>query len=414
VRPKTFMFIAGEASGDVLASELVSSLRTVLPALEADTSSDAQPLHTSLAPRFFGAGGPRMAEAGVELAFDMTTHSVVGVTDVLKNLGKIKRFFNDLKRLAIERQPDAIVCVDYGGFNLRFALAIKKHVESQQGTFRNWRPLLVQFISPQVWASRAGRAQKLEHACDLLLSIFPFEKSWYSHHAPKLRVEFVGHPIVDRYKNMPRRPRNGQISENPLIVLLPGSRPAEVQRHLPVIAEAYEQISKKLTVRNRIVLPNHELLHLAQGILGKSHGLVLQAGGLPNALQEADLAIASTGTVTMECAWFGVPTVALYKTSWSTFQIAKRVVHVPFLAMPNILAQERIYPEFLQEDATAQNLAGAALELLSDAKQRLQIETKLDNVIQSLGASGAPHRAAEAISHLLMQSGGYDIKASLT
>jgi lipid-A-disaccharide synthase len=407
------MFIAGEASGDVLASELVKALRATLPGLEADVSGDTQPLHASLEPRFFGAGGPRMAEAGVDLALDLTAHSVVGLSDVLKNLHKFKRIFDRLVQLAIERQPDVIVCVDYAGFNLRFAVAVKCYVECLRGTFGNWRPLLVQYISPQVWASRAGRARKLEKASDLVLSIFPFEKEWYAQHTPKLRVEFVGHPMVDRYKDSPRRQRKGEISANPLVALLPGSRPAELQRHLPVLTAAYQEIAKKMSLRNRIVLPNQELLDLAQKLLGDTRGLVLQAGGLAKVLQEADLAMASTGTVTMECAWFGVPTVALYRTSWSNYQIARRIVQVPFLAMPNLLARECVYPEFVQDAVTAENLARAGLELLSDTKRRLEIESKLNVIIGSLGPPGAAHRAAQAIGELLMRRGSYDIKAGL-
>ncbi len=408
------MLIAGEASGDVLAAELVKALRIALPEAEPPPGPDAQPLHGSLEPRFFGAGGPRMAEAGVELVLDLTAHSVVGVSDVLRNLLKFKAFFSQLLKLANERRPDAIICVDYSGFNLRFAEALRKHLRRLRGTFANWNPLIIQYVSPQVWASRAGRAQKLERSVDLVLSIFPFEKDWYAQHAPKLNVQFVGHPIVDRYANLPRRFHSPEVGPNPLVVLLPGSRPAELKRHLPVMAQAMERIAREKSAHNVVVLPNQSLRSMAETQLGSGHGLNFQVGGLAEALHGADLAIASTGTVTMECAWFGVPTVALYKASWSTYQLGKRVVKVPFIAMPNLLAGKEIYPEFIQDRATADNLARAGLELLSDKARRQEIKTQLQNIVGTLGPPGASTRAARAIAALMAQRPTYDIKATLT
>ena len=187
------MLIAGEASGDLLAAELVRALRAQL------ASSEPCP------PKFFGAGRRQMAEAGVELTVDMTAFGVVGVSDVVKRFLPIRQAFRRLLALAIERQPDVIIGVDYGGFNLRFASAIKRHVTAHRGAFSNWQPKLVQFVSPQVWASRAGRAWQMERDLDLLLSIFLFEKAWYAQRVPKLRVEFVGHPIFDRYPQVKAR-----------------------------------------------------------------------------------------------------------------------------------------------------------------------------------------------------------------
>ena len=281
------MLIAGEASGDLLAAELVSALRGQL--------ADAQ---------FFGAGGAKMSAVGVELAFDMTQHSVIGITDVLKKILKFRRLFNQLLTLAIERKPDVVIGVDYGGFNLRFGQAIKKYV--RENPFSKWEPKIVQFVSPQVWASRPGRADKLARDSDLLLSIFPFEKAWYAKRVPQLRVEFVGHPMVERM-------RKEELSSQ-----------------------------KKLSV----------------------------------------------------------PTVTLYKTSWLTYQIARRIITVKSLTMPNLLAGETVYPEFIQNEATPENLARAALELLENASHRAQIKAQLAKIIASLGEPGAAGRAATAILSL--------------
>ena len=160
-------------------------------------------------PQFFGAGGAKMAAAGVELAFDLTQHSVIGISDVLKNYFKFRRLFNQLLALAIERKPDVVIGVDFGGFNLRFGHAVKEYV--RDNPFSKWNPKIVQFVSPQVWASRPGRADLLAADYDLLLSIFPFEKDWYAQRVPKLRVEFVGHPMVGRFEKQKAESRKQKL-----------------------------------------------------------------------------------------------------------------------------------------------------------------------------------------------------------
>jgi lipid-A-disaccharide synthase len=377
VKPKTFMLIAGEASGDLLAAELVAALHGKLP--------DA---------KFFGAGGAKMSAAGVELAFDLTQHSVIGISDVLKNYFKFRRLFNQLLALAIERKPDVVIGVDYGGFNLRFGHAVKEYVRNNP--FSKWNPKIVQFVSPQVWASRPGRANLLARDYDLLLSIFPFEKNWYAQRVPQLRVEFVGHPMVERMQKSELRIQNK--NSVPMVLLLPGSRKSELQRHLPPMLAALKTIQEKLpNAKAKMVLPNAALVQLAKSL---GANVEIQIGELPFALAEADVAIASTGTVTMECAFFGVPTVTLYKTSWLTYQIARRIITVKSLTMPNLLAGESVYPEFIQNDATPENLSRAALELLQDESHRTKIKSQLTKIIASLGESGAAGRAANAVLSL--------------
>jgi lipid-A-disaccharide synthase len=398
MNPKSFMLIAGEASGDLLAAELVSALRAQSSILNPPSS-----------PLFFGAGGLRMASAGVELAFDMTEQAVIGISDVLKNYFKFRRLFNQLLALAIERKPDAVIGVDYGGFNLRFGHAIKQYIRKNRSASAPWNPKIIQFVSPQVWASRPGRANLLAADYDLLLSIFPFEKDWYAKRVPKLRVEFVGHPMVERFNSegrVPRAPdteklgtRRARPSE---ILLLPGSRKSELQRHLPPMLGALKLIRGKLpSAKAKMVLPDENLKQLADKLSTLPPDMEIQIGNLPQALAEADVAIASTGTVTMECAFFGVPTVTLYKTSWSTYQIGKRIVKVKWLTMPNILADEEVFPEFVQGAATPDNIAGAALELLQNEPRRIQIKKRLAEVVSSLGGPGANARAATAILSLV-------------
>lgn len=396
------MLIAGEASGDTLGAELVNALRAELTGADVSYTHDAQPLRTGLEPRFFGAGGARMASAGVELALNMTEHSIIGIPS-LKNYLDGRRRFNQLLDLAIHRQPDAIIGIDYNYFNLKFAHAIRQYSEVRAHQFHTWRPKLIKFISPQVWASRESRAYQIARDYDLLLSIFPFEKDWYHRRVPKLQVEFVGHPMVERFlkKSSVVSPQSSVPGQSPQILLLPGSRIKELQRHLPVMLDSWKLIREKLPpARARIVLPDEALATQARA-LGVAPEVEIQIGQLSDALANADLAIASTGTVTMECAFFGVPSVTLYKTSWATYELGKRIVKVKSLTMPNLLADEEVFPEFIQNAATPENISRAALELLQNESRRNSIKTKLTQIISSLGGPGASQRAARAIANLL-------------
>src|SRR6266487_4192296 len=247
------MLIAGEASGDMLAAELVK-------ALQQSSEIRAMPFP----PEFFGAGGPRMAEAGVELAVNLTQYTVIGLSDSLKKFWQFKRIFDELFQLATGREPDVIICVDFSWFNHRFAGAISKYIRSRRGTFLNWDPRIVRYVSPQVWASRPSRAHQLERDVDLLLSIFPFEKEWYARHAPGLRVEFVGHHIVDRYASRLDELRARRPGDTPVLLLLPGSRDSELKRHLPVMLAVAQRIQTLHPVFLRMVLPAERLAALAK------------------------------------------------------------------------------------------------------------------------------------------------------
>ncbi len=438
------MLIAGEASGDTLAAELVQALRLEfgLALAAAAPSRDSQPLRAGLEPRFFGAGGPRMAAAGVELAFDMTAHSVLGLSDVLRDLLKFRRLFDRLFGLALDRQPDAIICVDFSGFNRRFAHAVRNYTRSRCDWFHDWNPRLIQYVSPQVWASREGRARKMARDCDLLLSILPFERAWFAQRLPAFRVEFVGHPMVDRCagpvgqtSGLPVRGASGPVGAElpgapsakidtppeealtgrpevcPTVLLLPGSRPGELRRHLPVLLEAARLIAAELPASFRMILPDETLARSVQSLLTRAQGqapplpIQVQTGGLAEALARADLALTKSGTITLECAFFGVPAIVFYKTSLITYLAAKQIVKVKYIAMPNLLAGQPLFPEFIQGAATPRNIARAAVALLRDEPRRAAIKARVAQVVSALGPAGASRRAARAIVRLLEGEG---------
>lgn len=381
MKPSSILLIAGEPSGDQLAAELVRALRRRTAPLET---------------RFFGAGGPAMTAAGVEILCDLTAHSVIGPADALRQLGRFRRAFRQLSEAARERTPDVVIGVDFGAFNLRFLKAITEMTRERSGPFQNWRPRRVQFVSPQVWASRAGRAQEMPRILDQLLSILPFEKGWYARNAPGVRVDFVGHPLVDRH-GLPPATHFRLAGLRPHLVLLPGSRSGELRRHWPVVAAAAQRVIENTGARCTLVLPHEAARSALPPGIPDPEGLSIQIGNLTTTLADADVAIASTGTVTLECAWFAVPTIALYKTSWSTYQIGKRIIQVPFLAMPNLLAGKAVMPEFVQGAATSDALAEAALKLLTIPGALMEARQELAQVRQLLGPPGATERAAERI-----------------
>ena len=373
---KSFMLIAGEASGDTLGAELVKALRG---------EPGGEKFH------FFGAGGPKLAAAGAKLSFDLTAHAVVGIVEVLKNYGKFKSFFNQLLTLAIEKKPDYVILIDYPGFNLRFAKALKKIVRADAGT---WSPKIVFYVSPQIWAWHESRIHQIARDIDLMLAIFPFEKKWYADRKPNFKVEFVGHPLVDRYAL--EKERLAAVQKEPTLLLLPGSRVREIRKHLPVMLEAARRITAEQKIRLRVVLPSASMQNLARSV-ADLFGVAVQTGELATALASATVAIAASGTVTMECAYFNVPTVVIYKTSLSTYLLGRQFIKVKYLAMPNLLADETIYPELIQSEANAEKIYAAAKDLLNSQERRNVIKSHLRKVIASLGEPGASYRAARAI-----------------
>ena len=314
------MLLAGEASGDTLGAELTEALAVADPNIDC-----------------FGAGGSRMKQAGVDIQIDLTEHAVIGIWEALRNYSKFKRFFDQLLATAETRKPDAVVLIDNPGFNLRFASALQDLAHQYVG---QWRPRIIQYISPQLWAWHESRAHEIARDIDLLLSIFPFEKEWFAERVPHLEVEFIGHPLVDRYPD----PSLGKPGDPQNLLILPGSREKEITRHLPPIAAAIDLLKDKNELNISMVLPNENLAELAKSVAPKVAEWDLDISNIAASLKKADVAIASSGTVTMECAWFRVPTVVLYRTSWPTYALGRWFIKIPHIAMPNVLAGHEIFP----------------------------------------------------------------------
>ncbi|MDP6904896.1 MAG: lipid-A-disaccharide synthase [Verrucomicrobiota bacterium] len=368
------MFMVGETSGDTLAVELLDALRAEGQEVEA-----------------FGAGGPKMKKAGIDLKIDLSEHAVIGIWEAVRNYRKFKGFFDQLLGLALKKKPEAIICIDNPGFNLRFVKAIGK---ATAGT--DWNPKIIYYISPQLWAWHSSRVRQISEDVDLLLSIFPFEKEWYAKRAPGFPVEFVGHPLCDRYPDLEfRDPKS--IHEPRRLLLLPGSRTKELSRHLPVMVQA----AKSIKAEPLIVLPNESMAAQARLLIPEVADWDIQIGHLEGAAGRADVAIASSGTVTLECAWFRVPTVVLYRTSWITYLLGKLFIKVKHIAMPNVLAEREVFPELIQSAASPGNLAREVNRFLDDSSRRVELREELDVIADSLGGKGAALRAARCVIRIL-------------
>jgi len=363
--------VAGEASGDRLAADLLRELKKN-PKLRA-----------------FGVGGPMLKAAGQEQSLDLAKHAVVGLTDVLKNLPKFLKIFREVKHEIAEVNPDVVVLVDYPGFNLRLAKAL--HGE------RNG-PAVVYYVSPQVWAWKAGRAKTMERILERLLVIFPFEVDWFARHAPKLKTKWVGHPLADRWIEQ----AHAQRDEVPCVALLPGSRTKEIEKHWPVLLKTAQRIvQEQRNVCFISMATNHEMRQKLEEIWAKypmsGVSLDILSGQSLTQLTRCSLAIVASGTATLECARAGLPMLVVYQASWLTYLIGRMLVKLPYLSMVNVLAGEKVVPEFLQGAAEPGRLARAALQILRNPKGAETMAIRIREVAKKLGGPGAAARAAEEV-----------------
>ncbi len=362
--------IAGEASGDARGAELIRAL------FERDESLD-----------YFGAGGREMRSlCGVQCT-DWADEAVVGLWDVLKKYGYFKKQFNRMLADLARVQPDALILIDYPGFNLRLAREARRRFP---------RLKIIHYISPQVWAWNRGRIPKMARYLDLMLCIFPFEKPLYEQSG--LRTVFVGHPMLDSLAAK----RTGRPRDSQLVGLFPGSREKEVRRIFPVMVEAAIRMKhQRPELRFEAAAASHQLAERMLATLrlyGHDEAFCrVTVRSSHELMQRAVTGIVCSGTATLEAAFFGLPLCIVYKVAWLTWVVGKQLVKVPYLGMPNVLAGREIAREFLQGAATPEALAEETLRLATDAKQRETVQRELAAVIAGLGEGGAALRAAEAI-----------------
>lgn len=366
------MISAGEASGDVHAAALTKEILKQAPTAEV-----------------YGMGGECLANAGGEVIFDIKEHGVMGLVEILKKLPALFRLKADFGKLMEERRPDCLVTIDYPEFNMRLAkMARAKGIP------------VVSFIPPSAWAWRKGRAKDVAKIANKIASIFPFEYEVYK--AAGADVEFVGHPLVDIVTtNLPvhsAQMKAGKHDGRVLVLLLPGSRLQEIKRLLPDMLKAAALIEKQMpevefTLPRATTVPKA----LLDEILADSKVRInVVEGDNYDVMSVADVALAASGTATLEASLCRLPCVIIYKTSPITAFIVKRLLNIENIGLPNIVAGRRILPELLQDAVTPENMAEEILRLLEPQRHQ-QVLRDLDEVIAKMGAPGAVSRVADLI-----------------
>jgi lipid-A-disaccharide synthase len=371
------LLVAGEASGDVHAADFVAALARLLPGV-----------------RVRGIGGAEARAQGMETAIDVSEVNAMGLTEVGGKLRSILRAWRWVGRELATDPPDLVVLVDFPEFNLAVARRAR----------RRGVPVFY-YVSPQVWAWRRGRVRKILRRVDRLAVVFPFEPAVYGD-SPK--VVFVGHPLLDRVRVTGAREevlaRHGLDPRRRLVTLLPGSRRKELQAILPEMAGAAGLLARP-DLQFALALAPTSPRPLAEEIL-RERGVSMPVveGDTYNLMAASDLLLATSGTVTLEAALLGRPMVLMYRVSSLTFAVARRVVDVPAIGMPNLIAGRKIVPELVQEEAVAARIAAEARAILDDPERLARMSGDLAAVRAALGEGGAAERAARLAAELVRGS----------
>ncbi len=377
--PKKIFLIACEASGDSHTAHLVEELKKLAP-------------HTE----FRGLGGPRMAAAGVSLLQDMTNISALGLGDVIRQYLTYRKIFygalNDVKRW----QPDVIVLVDSPAFNLRFA----KKLKNLKTAFP-----VVYYISPQIWAWGGRRIHTIKKTISKMLCILPFEISLYQ--KAGVPCEFVGHPLLDQVKIAQSQKELRKKFELPkdkkIIGLLPGSRESEVKRILPIMLKTASCLQQEIPDLVFLLAQSPNIKNELFDWILESHPVKVRRfdQNFYEHIACMDFALVTSGTATLETALVGTPFFLLYKTSGSTYFLGKYLIRVPYLGIVNLLAEKKVVPEFIQQDAHPETIAHEAKVLLENQDISQEMKEEFLKVREKLGSQGASRKAAQAVLKIL-------------
>ena len=363
------LIVAGEHSGDQHAALAVRELRALQPGV-----------------RISALGGPALAAAGAQLLHDLTATSVVGLVEVLKNFGHFRAVFHATVRWIEEHRPRAVCLVDYPGFNLRLAKALRKHGLSRKG---GGAVPVFYYISPQIWAWKAGRQFEMAETLDAMAVIFPFEVQSYAD--TKLPVAFVGHPFVSGGEP-------STVSYDPAgpVLLLPGSRRQAVARIFPALLDGYLWYRNDGGDREAVVIyPDEEV----RAVLARTAVAPFRLVAAGEAVGAAAV-LTSSGTMSMRCALAGIPGAIAYRTNPLTYFMARRLVKVPFIGIANLLLNEPMYPEFIQGLATPARLAAQLQASVTDRNRILQTRTQAARLQKLLGEPAAGSIGAWLAGHL--------------
>jgi lipid-A-disaccharide synthase len=370
--PPHVLLVAGESSGDLRGAELVRALRQKIPEVT-----------------FSGVGGDRLKAEGMEILVAAEELSIMGLTEVFAQGNTILRSYRKVRRAILGKdgpRPDLVILIDFPDFNLRLASVAKRH----------GIPVFY-YVGPQVWAWRRYRIRTLARRVDRLAVVFPFEAELYQ---GLTQVDFVGHPALETVRaeatRSAVRAELGIADGERLVALLPGSRRAEIASLLPVLQGA---LAAQRDARGVIALAGEDLRGAAEALADPE--LPILTGRTWDLVAAADLVLLSSGTATLETALLGTPMVVAYCLSPLSFAIAKRLVKVDHIAMPNLILERRAVPELVQDEVTVERMAAAAREILEDPKLAARMRQDLAMVRERLGSPGAAGRAAAIAAEML-------------
>jgi len=369
---KRVMIIAGEASGDLHGAKVVAALGEKHPGIS-----------------FTGIGGPAMRGAGVHILMDAHELSVVGITEIFAKGASLLRGLSTAKKALRQLKPDLLILIDFPDFNLHVATTAKK-----VGI-----PVLY-YISPQIWAWRSGRAKKIRRRVDHMAVILPFEADFY--HRFQVPVTFVGHPLLDGVSEASPEP---MASYEPTIGLLPGSRDKEVLRLLPEMLKAAYILKQTIPgirfLLSRAPSVEKELYSAIMARHATSVDFEIETGGVESIFRRSTLLVAASGTVTLEAAIAGVPTVIAYKVSPLSYRLGRALIRVKHIGLANLIAGEEIVPELVQDEATASNIAETVQRMLTSPSKLDGCRQALLELRHKLGGPGASERVADIAAGML-------------
>ncbi len=365
------MIIAGEASGDLHGSSVVRELKRRRPDCD-----------------IYGIGGDKMQAAGMDIIYHIRELSIMGFWEVVQHLPLIRSVERTLDALLKVRKPDVLVLIDYPGFNLRFARAARKYGIK-----------ILYYISPQVWAWNPGRVRKMKGVIDEMLVVFPFEVELYRKEG--IDVEFVGHPLLEVLDEPQGKDefckRYGLNGDTFILGLFPGSRRQEIENIFPAMLGAARLLHNEIGVQIAVGIASVLELDFIKSFVRDDFPVTLIQNATYDVMKNADVALVTSGTATLETACFGTPMIVVYKTSLVTYIIGRLLVRIKNIGLVNIVAGKKIVPELLQWNVTPQRLAGETLKMLHDERSRREISDNLSAVKGKLGTYGASARVADAV-----------------
>jgi lipid-A-disaccharide synthase len=380
-KSKKIFIVAGEASGDLHAGNLIRAIKEKLP----ETS-------------FYGMGGVEMQKAGAKLTHDLRTVSVIGLVEVLSRLPTILRTLKELGKSLVIEKPDLAILVDFPDFNLKLAEKLKKAAIP-----------VVWYISPQVWAWRAERIPKLVKLIDYMLVILPFEVEFYRKH--NLNVNFVGHPLIDKIKTTSSKEETllelGLKANFPVIAMLPGSRNIEIKLLLPHLKKAAEVLYSQ-NPNYQFVIPVANTLDpqkIERKLVDVKAPIRVIQGNTYNIIKSADVAVVAAGTATLETALLGTPAIIIGRVSKLTWFLWSRYTNLPYYGLPNYIVEKKLMTELIQHQASGEQIARQLENLLNSIEEQNRLKEGYKEIWDKLGNKPASENAANIIVKILSDQG---------